>query len=135
MIYLDSCALVKLLVPEPESGTLDEHLTDHNRRGVQAISSELSVTEVLRALIRLGVDKNVHDEADVMLHGYATLPLGPVLVSAGRLPHPDLRSLDALHLATAQLLGPAVSQFITYDKRLARFASDAGMPVVMPGVN
>ena len=52
---------------------------------------------------------------------------------AAVLPGKHLRSLDALHLATARMLGQTLTQFITYDKRLARAARDAGLPVVTPG--
>ena len=134
MIYLDSCAMVKLLIEEPESNALDSHLAQQNHAGVHAISSQLSITEVHRALIRHGADETIHDEADAMLAAYATLPLEPILESAGRLPQPALRSLDALHLATARMLGPAVTQFITYDKRLVTAATELGLPVVTPGI-
>lgn len=61
--------------------------------------------------------------------------MNAVLDSAADLDDPTLRTLDALHVATAQMLGPAVTEFITYDKRLAKAATEAGLPLTMPGVN
>ena len=61
------------------------------------------------------------------------LPIGPIVQKASRLTHPHLRSLDALHLATAASLGKALSEFITYDRTLAKIAEEAGLPVLAPG--
>jgi predicted nucleic acid-binding protein len=58
-----------------------------------------------------------------------------VIDYASDLDGPNLRALDALHLAAVQMLGPAVTEFITYDKRLAEAATEAGLPLTMPGVN
>jgi predicted nucleic acid-binding protein len=131
MIYLDSSALVKLVLAEPGSKALHEHLLDH--RELIQLSSELAKVEVIRALIRLGAEAEVLAEAKTLLRNFARLPIGSEIDQATTLPGKDLRSLDALHLATARMLGPALSQFITYDKRLAKAALDAGLPVVTPG--
>lgn len=133
MIYLDSCALYKLVVTEAESEALDAHLSHENNRGTTLIASELAHVEVRRALIRTGADQRTHGEADALLDAYATLPLGPVIQRASRLTHPHLRSLDALHLATAESLGKALTEFITYDQKLRKFAEGAGLPVHSPG--
>lgn len=131
MIYLDSCALIKLVLDEPESQALEDHLVKHDE--VPQLSSELATVEVQRALIRLNAAADVKSEAKDMLQDYARLPLVSALHHAAALPGKHLRSLDALHLATAQMLGGALTQFITYDKRLAQAALDAGLPVVTPG--
>jgi predicted nucleic acid-binding protein len=55
-----------------------------------------------------------------------------ILDAAGQLPEPTLRSLDAIHLATAEDLRSVLTRFIAYDKRLAEAASARGLPVVMP---
>lgn len=132
MIYLDACALVKLVLTEPESRALTAHL-DSSRE--PKISTELASVEVRRVLIRVGASADRHKEADRLLSSVARLPVDPIIEAASRLPEPHLRSLDAIHLATAQLLGPAVTQFITYDHRLGKAALDAGLPVVTPGTN
>lgn len=130
MIYLDSCALVKLLVTEQESPVLAAHLDSADE---PKVSTEFAQIEVRRALIRVAASEERHREADELLNAVARLPIGPVLDSAARLPQPHVRSGDAVHLATARALGPAVREFITYDKRLAEAAADVGLPVVMPG--
>ncbi len=133
MIYLDACALVKLVVTEQESAALRAHLAKRSQVGIVGFSSELTQVEVRRTLIRRNEDAARHEHADAVLRTYAKLPIAPVLVAAGRLPQQHLRSLDALHLATAASLGKALTEFITYDRKLGKFAEDAGLPVVAPG--
>jgi len=131
LIYLDSCALIKLVLEEPESEALEEHLVKHGQT-IQ-LSSELATVEVLRALIRIDAGAEVTSDAESLLKGYARLPIKSSIPHAAALPGKHLRSLDALHLATAQMLGRSLTQFITYDKRLAQAALEAGLPVVTPG--
>jgi uncharacterized protein len=134
LIYLDSCALVKLVVNEVESDALDTHLAQENLRGTPLISSEIIHAEVRRALIRIRVDQHTQTEADAMLDAYAKLPVpSALLVAAGRLPYQHLGTLDAIHLASAVSLGKALTQFITYDKQLGKVAAQAGLPVHAPG--
>jgi uncharacterized protein len=133
LIYLDSCALVKLVVDEAESDALDSHLAQENLQGTPLVASELARVEVHRALIRIGVDQHVYIEADALLEGYAKLPVAAVMRAAAALPYQHLGTLDALHLAGAASLGKALTQFVTYDKQLGKFAAKAGLPVVAPG--
>lgn len=132
MIYLDSCALVKLILNEPESIALATHL---DALSEPRVSTEFAQVEVRRALIRVEAPTDRHNDADELLTEVARLPIGPVIQDASRLPDRHLRSADAVHLATARMLGPAVTEFITYDKRLAKAATEAGLPLTMPGVN
>jgi len=132
IVYLDSCAVVKLIRREEYSGALAKHLAS---AGADMISSELTRAEVCRTLIRDGQPESTRAASGPLLDKIAKLPVGTVIELAGDLPHRNLRTLDALHLATAQLLGPAMTEFITYDKRLAKAAEEAGLPLVMPGVN
>jgi predicted nucleic acid-binding protein len=127
LIYLDSCAVVKLLVPEPESAALGKWLAAADE---PLVSSELVQVEVHRTLIRLGANEPLHAIADELLGNITTLPLARVLASAARLSNRVLRSLDALHLATALRCGP--TQFVTYDDRLATAAIEAGLTVTAP---
>lgn len=129
MIYLDSSAILKLVVPEPESAALFRFLDDHD---TALTSSELATVEVHRALDRIGRQEGheQHGVADTVLQGLEQLPLAPVIVAAARLPG-SLRSLDALHLATALRL-PSLAALVTYDRRLADHAVAAGVPVEMP---
>ncbi|MGH7866782.1 MAG: type II toxin-antitoxin system VapC family toxin [Candidatus Dormibacteraceae bacterium] len=127
MIYLDSCAVIKLLVPEAESAALASYLTSANEPWV---SSEVIVVEIHRALIRLEVDEQIKAQAAQLLHALAKISTSRILEEASRLPGKHLRSLDALHLATALHVSPR--QFITYDSRLSEEANNAGLDVFRP---
>jgi predicted nucleic acid-binding protein len=125
--YLDSSAIVKLAVREPESLALRRYL----RRRQPLVSSALARTEVLRALLAAG------DEA--MARGRAVLQRidlvrvnDRILNAAGVLPPSDLRSLDAIHLATAQELGGELRALVTYDDRMAAAAKQLGYRIVQP---
>jgi len=130
MIYLDSCAVAKLVLIEPESAALAEYL---DRTTGSLVSSELTEVELHRALIKNEAGQEAHHRADDLLTDITMLPLSPVIATAARLPGKALRSLDALHLATAQRLRKALTGFITYDKRLAEAVRAVNMPVNAPG--
>jgi uncharacterized protein len=126
-IYLDSSALVKLAVEEPESDALRSHL---RRRGPW-ISSALARTEVLRAIlpvgeIALGSARAVLARCDLVRVN------DRVLKAAGELFPAELRSLDAIHLATAAQLGRDLGGLITYDERMATAAKALGHRVHSP---
>jgi predicted nucleic acid-binding protein len=125
--YLDSSAIVKLVVEEPQSAALRRYL----RRRRPLVSSALARVEVLRALLLEG-------EAG-MVRGHAVLARidlirvnDRVLNAAGSLLPPDLRSLDAIHLATAGELGQDLGPVVTYDERMADAARHLGMKVASP---
>ena len=131
MIYLDACALVKLVITEEGSDALEEHIAGARK---SAVSSELSKVEVHRTLRRLGASREDVDLADEILGEVAKLPLSPAVNGAAKDFDAMLRSLDALHLETARLLGMALTEFISYDKRLVTAARILGLPVVQPGI-
>jgi uncharacterized protein len=129
VIALDSSALVKLVLDEPESAALETWLSSPAPLSVTA--SDLVRVEVVRAVTRAapaGVPR-----ARTLLAGLDLVPITPDLLEvAADLGPPSLRSLDALHLATALSLGSALDAFVVYDERLAQAATDAGLPVVAP---
>jgi predicted nucleic acid-binding protein len=129
VIYLDSSAIFKLVVPEPESAALFTFL---DAQDTVLASSELATVEVHRALLRTNRPEGheLHDIADTVLEHLERLPLASVIRSAALLPG-DLRSLEALHLASALRL-PSLSALVTYDRRLAEHAVVAGLPVESP---
>jgi uncharacterized protein len=132
LIYLDSCALLKLIVPEPETTALRTFLAAHTSEG-QATSA-LSQTEVSRALIRLGAPGELLDAADDLLDRVLRIRVTePVLRTAARFPARHLRSLDAIHLASAEYLEQALTAFVSYDKRLIASARERDLPVESPG--
>ena len=132
MIYLDSCAVIKLIREEEHSFALNKHLASSS---ADMISSELTRVEVCRALIRERARERTRLKTSALLDEIARLPLATVIEIAADLEARAVRTLDALHLATAYMLGPALTEFITYDKRLAHAARDAGLPVISPGMN
>lgn len=129
MIYLDSSALLKLLFQEAESTVLADWLSA--RMDVPVVSSELAKIEVRRACRRL--DPAVLPEAQAMLAGMDLVPMTSDLVEqAAEVGEPLLRSLDAIHMASAMGIRSDLSAFVAYDRRLAAAASAAGIPVVLP---
>ncbi|MCU0306733.1 MAG: type II toxin-antitoxin system VapC family toxin [Thermoleophilia bacterium] len=124
--YLDSSALVKLVLREDESGALRAHL-DGSR---VAASSELARTEVVRA-VRGTVAPSV-PAARALVEGLVLVELGAALLTrAADLDPITLRSLDAIHLASAEQIGAA--EVITYDRRMADAARALGLTVRAPG--
>jgi uncharacterized protein len=125
--YLDSSAIVKLVVAEPESAALRRYL----RRRTRCASSALAQTEVVRAVLHLGSDaERLAREA---LRRIDLIRINDrVLVGAGALLPAELRSLDAIHLATAQLLGDSLARIVTYDERMAEAAHYLNFTVVAP---
>ena len=130
MIYLDTSALMKLVRAEDSSEALRGFV---DRRGDEpTVSSIVLTVETRRAVRREALD--LLPRADVLLTRVGQVGLGHAIVeSASRLPEPTLRSLDAIHLATALLLGDEVSAFVAYDKRLLAAAEAHGLPAVAPG--
>ena len=129
MITFDSSALTKLVVREQETEPLRAWLAA--REDVAWSASSLTRVEVVRAVAR--AQAAAVPTARRLLAGMDLVPLGPdLLETAADLGPPSLRSLDALHLATALSLGSALGAFVVYDERLARAATEAGLPVVAP---
>ena len=130
MIYLDSSALLKLLVTEAETETLTSWLAE--RADTTWVSSELASVEVVRAARRL--DEDAVPAARTLLERLDVVPLtGVVFRTAQDLRPAALRSLDALHLASALLLREDLTAFVAYDARLAVAAQDAGLATASPG--
>ena len=125
--YLDSSALVKLAVREPESAALRRYL----RRKRPLITSALSRTEVARALLPFGPDAVARGD-DVLRRLDVIRVNDRVLRAAGALLPLERRSLDAIHLATAIEIGADLSRVCTYDDRMAAAAADLGLAVVAP---
>jgi uncharacterized protein len=124
---VDSSAIVKLAVKEPESDALRKYL----RRRLPLMSSALARTEVLRALLPGG-------EAAVAAGRRALARVDLVRVNdgvlnlAGSLVPIELRSLDAIHLATAARLGIDLGEIVTYDERMIVAARSMGYRVATP---
>lgn len=125
--YLDSSAIVKLVVAEPESAALRRYL----RRRRPLLSSALVRAEVSRALLPLG-EPAVRRGQELLARLELIRISDRVLAAAGSLLPAGLRTLDAIHLATAQQLGGDLSRLITYDQRMHASAAAIGCPVAAP---
>lgn len=125
--YLDSSAIVKLAVREPETDALRRHL--RHRRTL--ITSALARTEVLRALLP-GGERAVAAGHRVLSRFDLVRVNDQVLGGAGVLLPIELRSLDAIHLATAGRIGRDLSEIVTYDHRMAVAARELGYKVSTP---
>lgn len=125
--YLDSSAVVKLAVRETESVALRRYL----RRRRPLVSSTLARTEVLRALLPAG-DEAVGAGRRVLTRLDLVRINNRVLDDAATLRPVEIRSLDAIHLATAGKLGQDLGALVTYDERMAEAAKHLGYRVVAP---
>jgi predicted nucleic acid-binding protein len=129
MIYLDSAAIVKLVHAESESQTLRDWLDERAETGWT--SSVLAEIEASRALARYAPETVVRLHPVLDLIEWVELDAG-IRILAQTVQPATVRSLDAIHLATALRLRPQLTCFVTYDKRLADAARAAGLSVEMP---
>jgi uncharacterized protein len=125
--YLDSSAIVKLAVAEPESDALRRYL----RRRKPLVSSALARAEVARALLPLG-EAAARRGQDVLARLELIRINDRILAAAGSLLPEELRTLGAIHLATAQQLAADLARLVTYDERMSAAAEAIGWPVVAP---
>jgi predicted nucleic acid-binding protein len=129
--YLDASAIVKLATAEAETPALRAHLAQHRH----LITSRLATVEVPRALKRRGAESEAAG-ADAVRDVLELLELVELDEDVARLAPtlspPTLRSLDAVHLASALAIGEELTEFITYDARLAAAARGAGLEVRAP---
>jgi predicted nucleic acid-binding protein len=126
-VYLDASAIVKLAVREPESTALRRYLRSRHPR----VSSALARTEVARALLDKGeaarkAGRRALADLDLLRVDNRVLDL------AGALLPFELRTLDAIHLATAQRLGVDLARLCTYDGRMRDAAEELGIAVIAP---
>ncbi|HSG01482.1 MAG TPA: PIN domain-containing protein [Vicinamibacterales bacterium] len=129
-VYLDSSALLLLILSERESEPLLEALEQWPDR----VSSVVAGVECRRALRRVNVPRSVHRRADAVLAAMTLIRVDePVLRHAETLDPAELGVLGALHLATALSIGDDPEALITYDDRLASAAREAGLVVLQPG--
>ena len=126
LVYADSSALIKLVIRERESAVFKRWLT-----GKRVVSSRIAEVEVSRGARRSG--REPRPSVEELLGEIDLIELDDRVVSrAVRLDPPELRSLDALHLATALSIADDLDGFVTYDRQLGRAASAAGLPVATP---
>lgn len=128
LVYLDTSAFVKLVISEPETPALVTALTPKT----VLVASEILEVEALRAT-RKATGEDGATAARTQLAGVRLLPLtDQIRRRACELPPPTLRSLDAIHIATALDLGERLTCMYAYDVRMATAASEAGLRVCAP---
>jgi predicted nucleic acid-binding protein len=129
-IYVDTSALVKLVVAEPESAALRRWLRSPQR---VLVTSDLARVELIRAVRASGAGDRAQAHAGRVLARISTMPLSAgVLDRVGTLEPVTMRTLDALHLASALTLADQLDALVTYGHRLADAATAAGVSVAAP---
>ncbi|MBA3850939.1 MAG: type II toxin-antitoxin system VapC family toxin [Chloroflexi bacterium] len=125
--YLDSSAIVKLIVPEAESEALRAWLAERPLRATSAIAR----TEVMRAIRPEGSDAIAAARAIFLAVDLVSVS-DSILEAAAMLPPTTLRTLDAIHLATAVSIGEDLGAVVTYDHRMVEGATKLGLPTASP---
>ncbi len=129
LYYADTSAVIKLLVEETDSEAFAAFYDAQAE--AEWVSSALLRIELTRAVTR-AVPALLPDARDLLL-AFSSIAIDDDIVE-GAMNEPDrnLRSLDAIHLATARILAPELDGLITYDDRLLRAAGDAGLATLSP---
>jgi predicted nucleic acid-binding protein len=129
LYYIDTSAAFKLLAAEEHAEAFLAFYGEH--RNDEWISSDLLRIEVTRTVTRHW--RALIPDAQRLLDAFEYIQIDEDVVHTAMVePDPLLRSLDAIHLATARLLGKELTALLTYDDRLAKAAADAGIPVLTP---
>lgn len=132
MIYVDTSALLKLVKDdEAEGPSLRAYLTAQTEP--QLVSSALLVVEARRSMLRVRPDGL--PKVDLLLADVGQISVSDAVIeAASRLPEPLLRSLDAIHLATALMIRDDVDVVLTYDVRMREAAEAHGLLTAAPGL-
>jgi uncharacterized protein len=132
VIYVDTSALTKLLIAEPETPKLRTWLTAQTDQGEHVATSALGRVELMRVVARYG-EPGQAERARYLLDGLDILPLTePVTALAETIGPATLRSLDAIHLAAAAQIRRELTAFVTYDRRLLDGCREVGIATASP---
>jgi predicted nucleic acid-binding protein len=130
VVYLDSSALVKLLVEEAESAALQSFLADWPRRATSAVAE----VELRRAARRAGGGEELDLRAIEVLGGLHLIEVDAAIRQIAAALNPaSLRSLDAIHIASALALGDSLATLVAYDARVVQAARASNLVVAAPG--
>ncbi len=133
-VYVDSSALVKLLLLEPESKSVLDIVNGHLNDGTDVVTSTLTRVELNRVRVRLDQSGPVESRftaraVDVILDSLAQIQITDhVIDDAAEIEH-HLKSLDAIHLATALQLEDELDSLVTFDENMRRVAALLALPV------
>ena len=130
LYYADTSAVLKLVAEETHSKAFAAFYDGH--ADAEWVSSALLRIEVTRAVAR--AMPALLPEARDLLTAFSYIAIDDEVVDAA-MSEPDrrLRSLDAIHLATARIVAPELEALVAYDDRLIKAAADAGLATVSPG--
>lgn len=128
MIYLDASALVTWVARREHVDALEQFAAAGT---TQTCTSTIGLVETVRTCDRLGTFPKL---MTTLLDAHVEIPVSAQVRDAAAYFTGQLRSLDAIHLASAELLGSELTALVTYDRRMADAARTAGLPVAMPGV-
>lgn len=130
MIYLDASALVTLVTSRPYARELREFLTQSPEMPMG--TSTIGFIETVRTLDRVGSYPTAMQD---LLAGFTEiLVTDEIRDGAASLPG-GVRTLDAIHIASAQAIGDALAFLVSYDKRMLDVAHSVGIPVAAPGMS
>lgn len=129
MIYLDASGLITLVTERPNVAELDDFLAAHAE--FRGVTSTVGLVETVRNCDRAGSFPHLMAQ---LLHDYDELQVtSEIRDRAADLPG-GLKALDAIHVATAEVLGAELVAFITYDRQMGNVARSRGLPVASPGM-
>lgn len=130
---MDTSALTKLLIAEAETTDLRSWLVARTEQGEYAVTSALGRVELMRAVARQG-EPGLPERARYLLEGLDILPISDAVITLAESIGPaTLRSIDAIHLASAAQIRAELTSFVTYDRRLLEGCRDAGFDTQSPG--
>ncbi|HET9141378.1 type II toxin-antitoxin system VapC family toxin [Actinophytocola sp.] len=128
MIYLDSSALVTFIVRRRNVEQLERFLA---AQVTHTCTSTIGMVETVRTCDRLGSYPNLMPR---LLRDHTEITVTNLIRDAAATVPGPIRTLDAIHIASAEMLGSELIALVTYDKRMAETARDNGLPVAMPGM-
>lgn len=129
MLYLDSSALVKLVRPEPEADALRAYLAAAD--GLPRVTSALARVELLQVVARSSADRR-NDALEALARCEQLALTDHLLEEAADIGPPTLRSLEAIHLASARRLPPELTSVVTYDLAMLGAAATLDLPTASP---
>jgi len=135
-VYFDSSALLKRVLDEPEAEAFDDSVDRFVEQGAALLASSLAWVEVSRAIrqrLEAEAPRRIIDLIEVALSGVEEFPISEQVIDiAQRMRPASIRSLDAIHLASASLLGADL--VCAYDERMLASAEELGFRTASPGL-
>jgi uncharacterized protein len=129
LIYLDASALVTFVTSRSHASELRKYLA--GRPPTITATSTIGLIETVRACDRIGTFPDLMSR---LSDAYTEIPLSEEVRNLAAQVPARVRTLDAVHIASAQVLGSELTALITYDKRMWEVADSIGLPVVAPGM-